>query len=214
MERSSILIYRKHLDLDLYYTEKTPEYLCENCGAILGSKQALKCHMVTKHSEKVMTYQCSKCPTTCNRLDNMRCHIKKHPGQTMTPKIITYEIKQMSPEPSRPRIKKTPLTTKPYFNKHINSDDYIYQQSLRPNQRPIPWRLILIDIPETTKKNIPPNPKDPRLSQDQALEEMNKQLLAALEVSSSSSEGSLDSPIQDPDYLQDHPEDWLVLDEL
>ena len=43
---------------------------------------------------------------------------------------------------------------------------------------------------------------------------MNKQLLAELDLSSSSSEGSLDSPIQDPDDLQDHPEDWLVTDEL
>ena len=81
MERSSILIDERHLDFNLYYTEKTPEYLCENCGVILRSKLALKCHMVTKHSEKVTTYQCSKCPTTSNRLDNMRCHIKKHPGQ-------------------------------------------------------------------------------------------------------------------------------------
>ena len=63
------------LNFNLYYTEKTPEYLCENCGVILGSKQALKHHTVTKYSEKVMTYQCSKCPTTCNRLDNMRRHI-------------------------------------------------------------------------------------------------------------------------------------------
>ena len=69
------------------------------------------------------------------------------------------------------------LVTKPYLNQPINSNDYIYQQSLRPNQRPIPWRLIPIDIPETTKKNIPPNPKDPRHLQDQELEEMNKQLL-------------------------------------
>ena len=69
--------------------------------------------MVTKHSDKVMTYQCSKCPTTCNRLDNMRCHIKKHPGQTITPKTIMYEIKEMSPEPSRPKRqmkKMTPVT--------------------------------------------------------------------------------------------------------
>ena len=147
----------------------TPEYLCVNCGAILGSKQALKCHMVTKHSEKVTTYQCSKCPMTCNRLDNMRCHIKKYPGPTTTPKTIMYEIKQMSPEPSRPRtqMKKTPLITKPYLSQPLNLNDYIYQQSLRPNQRPIPWRLILINIPETTKKNKPYNPKDPRLSQDQ-----------------------------------------------
>ena len=43
---------------------------------------------------------------------------------------------------------------------------------------------------------------------------MNKQLLAELEVSSSSSEGSLDSSKQDPDDLQDHSEDWLVIDEL
>ena len=121
-----------------------------------------------------------------------------------------HEIKQMSPEPSRPtrQMKKmTPVTTKPYLSQPINSNDYIYQQSLRPNQRPIPWRLIPIDIPETTKKNILPNPKDPRLSQDHELEKMNKQLLAELEVSSSSSESSLDSPIQDPDDLQDHPED-------
>ena len=122
----------------------------------------------------------------------------------------------MSPEPSRPRrqMKKTPLITKPYLSQPLNSDDYIYQQSLRPNQRLIPWRLTPIDIPETTKKNIPYNPKDPRLSQDQELEEMNKQLLAELEVSSSSSEGSLDSFIQDLDDLQDHPEDWLVIDGL
>ena len=43
------------IHIDLYYTEKTPEYLCENYGVILGSKQALKRHLVTKHSEKVMT---------------------------------------------------------------------------------------------------------------------------------------------------------------
>ena len=43
---------------------------------------------------------------------------------------------------------------------------------------------------------------------------MNKQPLAELEVSSSSSNSSLDSPTQDPDDLQDHPEDWLILDEL
>ena len=184
MERSSILIKKRHLDFNLYYTGKTPEYLCENCGAILGSKQALKCHMVTKHSEKVTTYQCSKCPTTCNRLDNMRCHIKKHPGPTITPKTIMYEMKQMSPEPSRPRRQKTPMITKPYLTPPSNPDDYIYQQSLRPNQKPIPWRLIPIDIPETTKKNISYNPKDSRLSQDQdqELEEMNKQLLAELSV--------------------------------
>ena len=62
--------------------------------------------------------------------------------------------------------------------------------------------------------NIPYNPKDPRLSQDQELEDMNKQLLAELEVSSSSSKSSINSPIQDLFDLQDHAEDWLVLDEL
>ena len=144
MERSSILIDKRHLDFDLYYTEKTPEYLCENCGVILGSKQALKHHMVTKHSEKVMTYQCSKYPATCNRLDNMRCHIKKHPGQTNTPKTVKYRIKQMSPEPLRPnrqtkKIKTTPVITRPYFNQPTSANDYIYQQSLRPNQKPILW---------------------------------------------------------------------------
>ena len=127
-------------------------------------------------------------------------------------------MKQMPPEPSRPRRqirKTTPVNMKPYLSQPIISNDYIYQLSLRPNQRPIPWRLITVDISEkTTKKNIPPNPRDQRLLQHLELEEMNKQLLAELEVSSSSSESSLDSPIQDPDDLQDHLEDWLVIDEL
>ena len=68
-----------------------------------------------------------------------------------------------------------------------------------------------MNIPEkTTTKDVLPNPKDPQLSL-QDLEEMNKQLLAELEVSSSDS--SLNSPIQDLD-LQDYHEDWLILDEL
>ena len=66
---------------------------------------------------------------------------------------------------------------------------------------------------KTARKDVPPNPNDPRLTL-QDLEEMNKQLLAELEVSSSSSDSSLDSPTKDPDDLQDHPEDWLILDEL
>ena len=225
MERLSILKYNKQSDFTLYYTEKPPELLCEVCGTILTSKQALNRHIVTKHSEKVTTYQCSKCEMTCNRFDNMRCHIRKHPGPTTTPKIISYEIKQMSPEPSRPRRHR--FNTRPYLNEPKTPVDYIYQQTLRSEQRPIPWQLIPIDIPESTKKNIPNNPKDPRLSQDhqeaqdhedqdhedQELEDMNRQLLAELEVSSSSSGSSINSPIQDLD-LQDHPEDWLVLDEL
>ena len=78
----------------------------------------------------------------------------------------------------------------------------------------MPWRLIPIDVPvETTRnKEIPPNPNDPQLTLED-LEEMNKQLLAELEVSSSDS--SPDSTlIQDLEDLQDHPEDWLILDEL
>ena len=224
MERLSTLKDNKQSDFTLYYTEKPPELLCKVCGTILNSKQALKRHIVTKHSEKVTTYQCSKCNTTSNRLDNMRCHIRKHPGQTTPPKIISYEIKQMSPEPSRPRRHK--FKTKPYINEPKTPTDYVYQQTLRSEQRPISWRLIPIEIPESTRKNIPYNPKDPRLSQDhqeaqdhvqdqedRELEDMNRQLLAELEVSSSSSESSIDSPIQDLN-LQDHLEDWLVLDEL
>ena len=125
----SILIDKRHLDLDLHYnTEKIPEYLCENCGIIVVSKQFLKCYMVTKHSENVTTYQCNKCPTTCNRPDNMRCHMKKHPGQTHTPKTVIYEIKQMSPEPS-PKTQSpkttTPILTRPDFNQPTSSNDYI-----------------------------------------------------------------------------------------
>ena len=99
--RSSILFDKEPSNFNLYYTEKMPEYLCENCGIILGSKQTLKSHMVTKHSEKVTTYHCSKCLTICNRLDNMRRHIKKHPGQTDTPKTIMYEIKTDVPRATK-----------------------------------------------------------------------------------------------------------------
>ena len=220
MERLSSLIDKRHLDLDLHYsTEKIPEYLCENHGIMVGSKQSLKYHMVTKHSEKVTTYQCSRRPTTCNRCDNIRWHIKKHPGQTNTPKTVMYEIKQMSPEPWPKRQIPTPKTTtpvltRPYFNQPTSSNDYIYQQSLRPNQKPIPWRLIPIDVPMKTTRNkeVPPNANDPQLTLED-LEKMNKQLLAELEVSSSDS--SPDStPIQDLEDLQDHQEDWLILDEL
>ena len=63
--------------------------------------------------------------------------------------------------------------------------------------------MYLWKLPEN--KEVPPNPNDPWLTL-QDLEEMNKQLLAELEVSSSDS-----IPIQD---LEDHPEDWLILDEL
>ena len=97
-----------------------------------------------------------------------------------------YRIKQMSTEPTRPKRQKTkttPVTTRPYFNPPTSSNDYVYQQSLRPNQKLIPCRLIPIDIPEkTTTKDVLPNPKDPQLSL-QDLEDMNKQLLAELEVS-------------------------------
>ena len=82
IERYSILFDNGPSNFNLCYTEKTPEYLCEHCGAILGSKQTLKHHMVTKHSEKVTTYHCSKCPTICNRLDNMRRHINIQAKQT------------------------------------------------------------------------------------------------------------------------------------
>ena len=162
MERLSILKGSREPDFNLYYTEKLPEFLCENCGTILASKQALKHHMVTKHSEKVTTYQYSKCNTTCNRLDKMRCHIRKHPGPTTTPKIVSYEIKQMSPEPRRPRRQPKqprPLFTRPYLSKPHTPDDYVYLQTLRPNQRLIPWRLIHIDIPESTKKEYTLQPQ-------------------------------------------------------
>ena len=42
---------------------------------------------------------------------------------------------------------------------------------------------------------------------------MNRQLLAELEVSSSDS-GPDTTPIQDPIDLQDHPENWLILDQI
>ena len=106
MERLSILTDKRHLDLSKklgYNIEKAPEFLYEHCHIILSTRQSLKCHMVIIHSEKVTTYQCSKCPTTCNRSDNIRSHVRKHSGQTSTPKTVLYEIKEMSPEPAMPK---------------------------------------------------------------------------------------------------------------
>ena len=67
MERLSILIDKRHLDLWKeveYNIEKAQEFLCEHCEVILSTKQSLKSHMVIIHSENVTSYQCSKCPTT------------------------------------------------------------------------------------------------------------------------------------------------------
>ena len=99
---------------------------------------------------KATTYQCSKCPTTCNRLDNIRRHVRKHSGQTSTPTTVMYEIKEMSPEPAlpkrpRPIPKKTPLSMRPYLNEPTSTNDYIYQQTLKPKQTPPTWRLIHTD---------------------------------------------------------------------
>ena len=64
----------------------------------------------------------------------------------------------------------------------------------------------------TRNGEIPPNPNDPHLTLED-LQEMNKQLLAELEVSTSDS--SPDStPTKDLQDLLDNPEYWLILDEL
>ena len=86
-------------------------------------------------------YQCSECLTICSRLDNIISHVRKHSGQTSTPKTVMYEIKEMSPGPvlpkrPRPMHKKTPLSMRPYFNEPMSTSDYIYQQTLKPKQTP------------------------------------------------------------------------------
>ena len=111
MERLSILIDKRQIDLEIGYIMKTPTLLGGYCGTILSTKQSLKHHMVVRHSEKVTTYQCSKCLTTRNRLDNIRRHNRKHPGQTNTPKTVMYEIKERSPEPEPKRSRLIPNTT-------------------------------------------------------------------------------------------------------
>ena len=92
MERISILIDKRHLDLQEvgYNMENAPKFLCENCGVILSEKS-----YGHETFRKVTTYQCSKCLTTCNRLDNIRRQIRKHTAQTNTPKTVMYEVKQM-----------------------------------------------------------------------------------------------------------------------
>ena len=134
MERLSILIDKRHLDLKggrMQY-RKGSRIPCEHCGGILSTKQSLKCHMVIIHSEKVTSYQCSKCPTTCNRLDNIRRHVRnKHSGQTSTLKTVMYEIQEMSPElmmskRPRPMPRKTPLPMRQSFNEPMSTSDYIY----------------------------------------------------------------------------------------
>ena len=49
--------------------------------------------------------------------------------------------------PKRPRAmpKKTPLPMRPNFNEPVSTSDYIYQQTWKPRQKPITWRLIPID---------------------------------------------------------------------
>ena len=111
-----------------------------------------------------------------------------------------YEIKEMSPEPVMLRSpmhmpKKTSLPMRPYFNEPMCTSDYIYQQTLKPKQKPPIWRLIPIDGIPTRKPNripkeLPPIPCDPRLDPQtiQDLEEMIR--------------------------LQEYPEDWIKLDQI
>ena len=69
--------------------------------------------------------------------------------------------------------------------------------------------------PSRRPEDLPPIPYDLRLDPHflKDLEEMNRQLLPELEVSSSDS--SPDStPMQDQTDLQDYPEDWLILDQI
>ena len=59
------------------------------------------------------------------------------------------------------------------------------------------------------------SPMTPKLDLQtpQDLEQMNRQLLVELDVSSSDS--SPDStPTQDQTGLQDHPENWMILDQI
>ena len=122
----------------------------------------------------------------------MRRHVRnKHSGQTSTPKTVMYEIQGMSPEPvrtERPRPipkKSSRLPTRPYFNEPVSTSDYIYQQTLKPREKPPTLRLIPIHgvpirKPNARPENLPPIPCDPRLDLQtlQVLEEMNRQLLA------------------------------------
>ena len=136
-----------------------------------------------------------------------------------------YEIKEISPEPvmpkrSRSMPKKTPLPMRLYFKEPTSTSDYIYQQILKPKQKPPAWRLTPIYGIPTMKlfsrlRDLPPIPCDPRMDLQtlKDLEDMNGQLLAKLDVSSSDS--SPDStPIQDQTDLQDHPEDWIILHQI
>ena len=103
MERFSILIDKRQIDLEEGYNMKTPTLLCEYCAINTLHRTILEMSYGSETFRKSHYLQCSKCPTPCNRLDNIRRHIRKHPGQTNTPKTVMYEIKEMSPEPELPR---------------------------------------------------------------------------------------------------------------
>ena len=72
-----------------------------------------------------------------------------------------------------------------------------------------------IDPHRCKTQNLPSIPSDPRLDLQtlQDLEEMNRQLLAESDVSSSDSSSDY-TCIQDQTDLQDHPEDWMILDQI
>ena len=136
-----------------------------------------------------------------------------------------YEIKEMSPETAMPKgsrhmPNKTSLPMRPYFNEPMSTSDYIYQQTLKLKQKLPIWRLIPIGSISARKpirkpEDLPPIPCDPRLDPQtlKDLEEMNRQLLAELDVSSSNSSPH-STPTQDQTDLQDHPEDWMIQDQI
>ena len=68
--------------------------------------------------------------------------------------------------------------------------------------------------PSEDPKIFYPSHMNPRLDSQplEDLEEMNRQLSAELDVSSSDSSPD-SSPTQDQTDLKDHPEDWMILDQ-
>ena len=89
MERRGILNNPYNIDPGERYTpniEETPKYLWKDCGGLMDSKCALRCHMKTQHSDHITIYNVQDAQEY-NNLDNIRIHARnKHQGQVTTKK--------------------------------------------------------------------------------------------------------------------------------
>ena len=65
-------------DRGFYRVHKSEKQTCEECGAVLCSKQSLKTHQITKHGREGYKYRCDQCKYQTAIKEGLDKHISTH----------------------------------------------------------------------------------------------------------------------------------------